>query len=157
MNEPTADEAEELDPLEAELRSMRPAELSAALHGRVGRDLAARARAPRRRLWLAAGGLAAAACVVVAAAVALRLMDTRGPGTRGDPVVVATAPATAPGTDLPAGGDERPALADYRRALSRSPDDLVRLLDRHAARRRDTGGESFGARVTASSGVSLMP
>ena len=51
---------DELRPLEAELRSMRPAALPAEMDERVARALEGSAGKPRAGLWLAAGVLGAA-------------------------------------------------------------------------------------------------
>lgn len=97
----------ELDPLEAELASLRPLPVSPALRQRLaGRLDEARARGP----YLALAGLAAA----LAAAVFLG----RGAAPP-SPAVPATRPAAA----------AVPLLRDYRRALARSPEAAEALLD----------------------------
>ena len=157
MTRPTPQEP---DPLEAELQSLRPVGPSAELRGRVARDLSAYAGTPRPKLWLAAGGLAAAACVVAGAAVALRGIGNPRPRERVP--VVSTAPAAGPAV-APDGAtgpvaDDRPALANYRRALAGPPEDLDALLDRQAARPFGGGaGGPAAGRVTASSDLGLLP
>jgi len=148
VNEPTP---AELDALEAELQSLRPADASLELHHRVGRALSSHAGTPRGRLWLAAGALAAAACIVIGAAVALRGIGTPRPiETR----IASTLPATESIDNI---DDDRPALASYRRALSRSPDNLDDLLDRHAARALGGGTTAPAhARVTAASDLGIL-
>jgi hypothetical protein len=143
------------DPLEAELRTFRPAGPSRELFARVEAELALDIPAPppRARTWIAGSLLAAAACVLVAA---LLWHSTRSPG-RGH-IDFATTVPTAP---RPAGGpdDSRPALAAYRRALSRSPEALDELLDRHAARLLpgDAGADAATTfRVTASSDLGTL-
>lgn len=141
---------EELRPLEAELRSMRPAAFPAEMRERVGRTLEAHAGKPRGGLWLAAGALAAAACVVVGAAVALRGIGNPSPPK---PQVVVVAPPQS----QPLSDESRPALANYRRALSRSTGELDELLDRHAARSLAAGVSTPAGPVTASSHFGLLP
>jgi hypothetical protein len=153
MTRPTSDEP---DRLEAELQSLAPAAPSGDLRDRIARDLSAHAGTPRPRLWLAAGGLAAAACVVIGAALALRGIGTRD-DTGAVPVVVTTAPATGTSPNGTAASDDRPALASYRRALARSPDDLDELLDLHAARSLGGTRSPAAARATASSNLGLLP
>ena len=112
------------DPLEMELGAMRPAEPSPELVDRVARALGRPPASAGRRVLLAATvGTALAACVVLAV-----VLD-RDPRPEGkNSVVVATVPPS------PAEDEDRPALANYRRALARSPASLDDLLDRHAAR-----------------------
>ena len=138
-------EREEIDPLEAELMALRPAEPSAGLHSAVGRRLSERSLARHVASWVAPAA-AAAACVAVVA-VALR---HRPPGLLPPPTVrVIGSPATVP---APATDRDRPALANYRGAADLSPAELDELLGRHAA--RSLSGGSAG-RYTASSGLGL--
>ena len=144
------------DPLEAELRTFRPTGPSRELFARVetelardlARDLAHDLAARRTRAWpwLAGSLLAAAACIVVAV---LLWQSSRSPG-RSTVAVATTAPAAV--TPVTEPDDDRPALASYRRALSRSPEALDELLDRHAARLlpgAGGGGAAASFRVTA--------
>ena len=122
---------DEIDPLEAELESLRPATLRAELAARIERELAEQAprSGPRRYrpkapvLWI--GGAAAAAACVVAALT----WREAGPPETNRAVVQTTPPAT-----VYEAADERPALSSYRRAASLSPGALDDLLDRHSAR-----------------------
>ena len=140
--------------MEAELQSMRPAAPAADLEQRVGRALAARAGTPRAGLWLAAGALAAAACVVVGAAVALRGIGNPRPVT--PQVAVVAHPQSRP-LPQPMPDETRPALVNYRRALSRSTADLDELLDRHAAGSLAADVNTSAGPVTASSNFGLLP
>ena len=103
---------DDLDPLEAELRALRPHEPSPALRRRLAADLAP----PRRWGWrLALAGGLAAACV------ALVLFVNRG--DRRAPAPVVAAPPVPP-----------PTVQAYRLALAQSPEALDELLDRQAVR-----------------------
>jgi hypothetical protein len=112
------------DPLEAELEALRPADMPPEMFDRVGRAIAARDRPGRT--WVAFAGMTGAA-VAACAALALAWHVTRPDRVSPTPVVT-TAPAA------PDDEDDRPALANYHRALARSPTSLDELLDRHAAR-----------------------
>ena len=98
---------ENIDPLEAELRSFRPVEPSRELFDRVGRQLASD-RARPVWPWLA-GAVAAAACIVVATFV-WRTSHRPLPN-------LVQVPSPAP-TVAAVAGDDRPALASYRRRLA---------------------------------------
>jgi hypothetical protein len=112
------------DPLEAELEALRPAELPPDTFDRVERAMAAQRRPGRTRAALAGlTGAAVAACVALAFTWHAARHDRVGPAR-----LVTTAPAVAHDPD------DRPALANYHRALARSPASLDELLDRHAAR-----------------------
>jgi hypothetical protein len=152
-----AEERETPDPFEDELRSFQPVEPSRRLLDSVARELPGRpgSSIPRRLFIGAAAALAA--CVLVAAGVwrAAHPTDVRDPG----PVGLATVPASSPsGTDDD--DDNRPSMASYRRALSRSPAAVDEMLDRHAARLLPR--EPYGAaaavtvRVTPSSGLESL-
>jgi hypothetical protein len=138
----------QIDPLESELRSFRPTDLSPEVYARVASKLL-----PSRshgRLWMAAA--AAAACLFAA----VGLWHTRHPGDGPAPrqlASLATAPVAATNR---ADADEPPSLANYRRALSASPAALDDLLDRHAARLLPFGGRQGNARVTASSDLDIL-
>jgi hypothetical protein len=114
MNEP-------LDPIEAELSSLRPREVSPELYRRVARGLAAPSPRKTYRLWRPAlvAGLAAA-CL---AAIAFH---------RGGSGVVGPGPIDRRSVPAVAVDDSRPMLLAYQRALARSPEALGALLDKHA-------------------------
>ena len=131
---------ETLDPFEAELAAMRPAEPSAELSAAIERRLSHRRAG--RGAWYWVGGIAAAAACAVVATLLWHAVQDVPPGRL---VLVPTTAATG-GT-----ADDRPALASYRRALSLPPDELDELLDRHAARVLAGGGSAGSARVTAQS------
>ena len=118
MNEPH-------DPLEAELASLRPHEVTPETRRRIAGRLANASPRGARRTWaIALGGGLAAACV---AAVLLK----RGGGEGVDAGRIPVAPRPAP-TDRSAAST--PSLQAYRHALARSPEALDALLDEHAAR-----------------------
>ena len=150
MNQPR----DEIDPLEAELESLRPAPLSAALAARIERGLAGhpsgssprRYRRPAALLWIG-GAAAAAACV--AAALTWR---QAGPGGDDRAIVVQATRPTAPHEEA----DDRPAFSSYRRAASLSADALDELLDRHSARTL-AGPGTAAPPVTVSSRASMVP
>ena len=133
------DERANNDTFEPELRSFAPVEPSPALFDAVERGLARDARSLTRWRSLAAG-IAVAACLVVA----LILWRVNDPYVDPAPRPIESV-ATVPVPD-----DERPALASYRRVMSRPAADLDRLLDRHAARVLP-GRSADGARLTAAS------
>ena len=137
-----------IDPLESELRSFRPADLSPDVYARVASELSP-AR-PRARYWMAAAAAAAVAACLFAAVALWRMVSHPGVGPAPRQVAsIATAPVAATNH----GGDDnndRPSLATYRRALSGSPAALDALLDRHAARLLPAGGAEPAVRVTAS-------
>jgi hypothetical protein len=121
------------DPLEAELSSLRPHEISPGLRRRVAERLADVPSEQRRRLWwyAVAGGLAAA-CVAA-------LLLWRGGGKGIEPEHAHRQPAPeprrqplprpAPPVDAAASG---PTLLACQRALARSPEELDAFLNRHA-------------------------
>jgi hypothetical protein len=130
------------DPLEAELRAIRPPGVSAMTIERIGNrlermDLAARSgRRVRPALVAAVAVAAVAACIVIGLMV--RRPDDRTPR----PVVVERQPPQVVATDQ--GWLARaPTALSYRRALSSSssPAELEALLDAQAA--------AFGATATA--------
>ena len=141
-----------IDPVEADLESLRPAPLGADLAARIGRELAGDGSTSRTRrfrgsaaLFWIGGAAAAAACVVAA-----QTWRQAGPADGNRPVVAhATRPATPDGD-----ADERPALSNYRRAASLSAGALDELLVRHSAR---TLVAPEAAPVTVSSRASLVP
>ena len=134
-----------IEPLESELRSFRPADLSPDVYARIARDLSP-AR-PRARYWVAAAA-AVAACLFAAVALWRVGHPSVDPAPR-QVASLATAPVAAAnhGDD---NNDDRPSLAIYHSALSGSPAALDALLDRHAARLLPAGGAPATARVTAS-------
>ena len=148
MNHPR----DEIDPLVAELESLRPARPSAGLAAGIERELAGRAspagprphRRPAMLYWI--GGAAAAAACVAAA------LTWRQPGPVANEravVVEATRPAAPRAV-----ADDRPALSNYRRAASLSADAFDELLDRHSAR---TLADPATAPVTVSSRDLMLP
>jgi hypothetical protein len=139
---------DEIDPLEAELAAMRPAEPSPELYAAVGRALARRSWTWRVIAWLPPIG--AAAAVAAAVTVALR---HRPPGVLPPTPRVVVAPPTLPAT----GADpDRPALANYRGAAELSAAELDDLLDRHAARSLVPGNAvHVTARAGAMSGIGM--
>jgi hypothetical protein len=136
------------DPLESDLRAFSPVEPSRGLADRITGELSDYGRtAPMRFRYFAAVG-AAAACVTLAA-VTWRVMNRPVNPT---PVVITVPPPAPADRD----GTDRPALAIYRRALSRSPAALDDLLDRHAARLLPGGQATATGPVTASSRIDLL-
>ncbi len=108
------------DPLEAELSSLRPHEVSPGLRRRIAEGLADAPPAKRRRLWrLALAGGLAAACLAA-------LLYQWGGGRRVEPE-----PIVQPQPALPV-EDSEPTLREYQRALARSPEELDALLDKQA-------------------------
>jgi hypothetical protein len=149
------DEQATPDPFEAELRSFRPVEPSRAVSEYVGRELAADSRPIRPWGWFAGAAAAVAACLLAGVAVWRVTRSYDGTGPR--PIVsVATLPA--PSATERDDDDDRPSLASYRRALSRSPAAVDELLDRHAARLlpSDRADLAATARVGASAGLELL-
>jgi hypothetical protein len=152
-----ADSPENLDPFEAELRSFRPVAPPRAVSDYVRQELATPARSVRPWRWFAAAGAAVAAGLFAGVGVwrvTHPYVDGNGTGTR--PIVsMATHPAASV-PDQP--DDDRPSLASYRRALSRSPAAVDELLDRHAARLLPPGRDDLTAtaRVGASAGLELL-
>jgi hypothetical protein len=132
------------DPLEAELESLRPADLPPALVNRIGADLSHGERMHRPRTGRLGAAAAAAACVALAAVV---WRAARPAGVDVRPIVRAS-PVT-PGSG--AADSEQPALATYHRALADTPEALDALLDRHSAR-----ALPGGAKVTASSDFGIL-
>lgn len=126
------------DPLEAELASLRPYDVSPRLKQRIAECLDP--SSPPRWRWLRAtvlsGGLASACLVVIL------LVHKSGPGdpTRSDTVMLPSTPAGVR-------DDALPTLQVYQRALSGSPEALDSLLDKHAvlAARPDSPGGQVSA------------
>ena len=120
MNEPIED-------LEAELAALRPHDATPGLRRRIaGHQVRFRSRSSRWRWGLSLASGMAAACVVV---VVLRWEGGRDVGPA--PIVAFTKPQPQP-APVVAVEDAVPTLLVYRRALSRSPEDLDALLARHA-------------------------
>ncbi len=115
MNEP-------FDPLEAELKSLRPRRVSPELGRRIAERLAEPHTAQRRLPWspALAGALAAACLAAVLFGWGERDFE-RNPIDVQPPAVVVN-------------GNAKPTVQAYRLALARSSHALGALLDRHAAR-----------------------
>jgi hypothetical protein len=112
------------DPLEAELFTLRPREVSPELRRRIAERLAEPLPFPRyRRLWQLAlvGGLAAACLAVI--------LLLRSSGS----VVPPSPPDRPPTPAAVAVEDANPTVLAYQRALARSPEELDALLDKDAA------------------------
>ena len=137
------DSRDPIDPLEAELMAMRPAEPSADLYAAVEGRLAHQSLAWRVVRWLPPVAAVAACAAVVTVALRHRPPDLLPPPTVR--VTVAPTPVPAAGRDA-----DRPALANYRGAADLSAAELDDLLDRHAARSL-TGGSAAGATAHARS------
>jgi hypothetical protein len=146
-----------VDPFEAELRSFRPAAPSRALSDRIGRELAAGTRSIRPWQWFAGTAAAVAASLVVGVAAWRVTHPYGGNEIRPTPPMAMT---THPVPSVPnaAEDDDRPSLASYRRALSRSPGAVDELLDRHAARLlpRDRDDSPATARLGVSAGFEML-
>ena len=144
------------DSFEAELRSFRPAAPSRALSDRIGRELAAGTRSIRPWQWFAGTAAAVATCLVVGVAAWRMTHPYDGNESKPrTPVVMATRPTPFPNASE---DDDRPSLASYRRALSRSPGAVDELLDRHAARLLppDRDNSPATARLGASAGFEML-
>ena len=147
------------DPLEAELRSYPPVAPSRAVAENVARALAGEGR--RVRPWrLFAGAAAALAACLVGAVAVWHVSHSSDHSAPGNIVSLATHPATS-ATKATGGNqldDDRPSLASYRRALSRSPEAVDELLDRHAARLLPGGRDDYttSTRVSASTGLEML-
>jgi hypothetical protein len=110
------------DPLEAELAALTPPAVSPDLRQRIADRLAEPPPATHRRAWwlALAGGL-----VAVGVAVILVRPGSDRP-VEPDPVVL---PQPSPPAEAESPG---PTLLVYRRALTRSPEDLDSALAEHA-------------------------
>jgi hypothetical protein len=124
MNEP-------YDPMEAELEAMKPHGMSPELRQRIANELESevsprpRGLRPHRRLWGAALTIGlVAACL--SAVVFLWLRD------REETVENAPAGEPSPHSSASVPDDALPTLWTYRSALTRSPQAVEALLDRHA-------------------------
>lgn len=117
MNEP-------LDPLEAELAALRPSEPSLGLRERIAEQLSARTAIRSRQFWSGAAAVALTAALTLAV-----MLLPRGGGRIAQP----EPPGAVPGLPLAAAFDDAlPTAWSFRRALSRSANDLDGMLDRHA-------------------------
>ena len=116
MNEPR-------EPVERELSALRPVEVSPDLRRRVAEGLAAPPPPPSRLRWMVplAIGLAAACLLLVT-------LPWRGGGS--GRIVTPPRPAPPVAAEVSA-----PMLLAYQRALARSPEELVALLDKQATAR----------------------
>ena len=146
-----------VDPFEAELQSFRPLAPSRALSDRIGRELATSSWSIRPWQWFAGTAAAVAACLVVG--VAAWRMTHPYDGNESKPrsaVVISTRPT--PSVPNASEDDDRPSLASYHRALSRSPGAVDELLDRHAARLLPPDPDDFPAmaRLGASAGLEML-
>jgi hypothetical protein len=120
----------EFDPLEAELRSLRPREPSPELQQRIAAELSSSPAAhkllpspqPPGRFLLAAAALAAS---ILAIALFIR-HDAKQ--AKSEPPVLAESPAAA------AFDAALPSVWQFHRSLNQSSADLDLLLDQHAAR-----------------------
>ena len=130
---------EAYDPLEAELSALKPHEVSPGLRRRIAERLAdpPRAGQPIRRIALVAGLVAACLAVVL-----LRRGGGpgQGSGPRPDPRPVVVRPRPAPPVEVDV-DDSEPTLLAYERALARSPEDLIALLNRRATVARESRPE----------------
>ena len=154
------------DPFEAELRSFRPVAPSAAVAQHIGAELARdagplRPARPGRPWRLYAGAFAAAAACLVGAVAVWRVTHSGDGIAHHEVVSIATLPAL-PATEVPKRSDDdgddvddRPSLASYRRALSRSPEDVDELLHRHAARLLPRDGYELRAAANAGTPAGL--
>ncbi len=119
--------SEELDPLEAELQSLRPRDVSPALQRRLAERLADTPSPFREEIWnwrlVLVGGLATV-LLVTAAVLWNRTNLVRPPG----PVVSWPPAPEAAVAKMPA---RSPTLWTYRCALAESPEALEALLDQH--------------------------
>ena len=152
-----ADDHPTTDPFEAELRSFQPAAPSRALSDRIGRELATDTRSIRPRHWFARAAAAIAACLVVGVAAWRVTHPYDGNESKPrPPVVMATHPT--PSVPNAAADDDRPSVASYHRALSRSPGAVDELLDRHAARLLppDRDDNTATARLGASADFEML-
>ena len=120
--------SEPFDPLEAELHSLRPANLSSTTRKRIAQEIAqAHALLPTRSRWVprwtwSLMGLAAACLIAVS------LLRQEPPAER-------LSSADASTLDQPpaaAFDDALPSVWTYHQALLRSPSAAEALLDRHA-------------------------
>jgi hypothetical protein len=123
MNDP-------FDRLEAELSTLKPHDASPELKQRIANeletDVLVSAKSRERRIWWSgamAGGLVAA-CLAIG--LLLRPAPVGKPETE-SPLPPLQVPVAA------AFDDALPTVWTYRRALTRSPQELDALLDRHAA------------------------
>lgn len=107
------------EPLEAELRALKPLEPSPELRQRIAQHLVdLPASRPRRIRWIALGGVAAA--ILVAVVVYMR----GGGAADSQPHLVH--PGPAPPVPL---RDSTPTLLAYERALARSPEEFDARLN----------------------------
>jgi hypothetical protein len=119
---------EHIDPLEAELESLRPLDVSPPARQRIANELnaapPASADSPRRFVhWSAPSTILVAACLLIA--LALRPAATvKPPAINSEPEQVSLTAAF---------DDALPSVWTYRRALERSTIAAEDLLDKHAA------------------------
>jgi hypothetical protein len=118
------------DPLELELSSLRPREVSPRLRRLVAARLASPAPARPEHRWLRRCALAAGLAAVCLAAVFTRWGD--GLHVEWQPLVVRPQPAPPVEVEDVDVQDAGPTLLAYQRALARSPEELDALLERHA-------------------------
>jgi hypothetical protein len=118
--------SDRFDPLETELRALRPHEPSAQLRHRIGTQLdAAPPTWPRRHWRLAALALAGAVAACLAAVIYIHEGDR--------PTISAPAFATPTAPVANPFDDSLPSVWVYQKALRDSPDALNTLLAKHAA------------------------
>jgi hypothetical protein len=118
------------DPLESELSSLRPHEVSPRLRRLVAEHLASSAPARPEHRWLRRCALAAGLAAVCLAAV----FTWWGDGQRVEPQPLVVRPQPAPPVEVEDADvqDAGPTLLAYQRALARSPEELDALLKRQA-------------------------
>jgi hypothetical protein len=113
----------EYDPLELELRSVRPRAASAELRRRIIDRLETSSPAQAQRSWnVAFAGALAAACLA-----AVALWRTDDPRAKSNPNG-----STANVESATDAADASPTVLAYRHALVRSPAHFTALLDKHS-------------------------
>lgn len=113
---------EERDPLEAELRALKPREPSPQFRERIARDLA-EVTPPRSHIvWI----------VTLVGAVAASLLAAVLLWRNGGEAITDNLPPESPQPLVATAFDDTlPSVWSYRSAVNRSPDELDNLLDKH--------------------------
>lgn len=132
------------DPLETELGALRPHGPSPELRLRVAERLK---RPPVRRWWI--GGIALALVLAAVGGLVVVAPWRKDADPPAPPVVVPTPPTATEPESL------SPTLADYQRALARSPEDLDALLDRSAATGPNSESDLMSVGTFSRSGATL--